>query len=94
MAENTDWGLGIGKLCKEALDKIGVANETLVTERKSQDHYTELAKIKASDPDVILAFVYGTGLHYFVAQAGEMKLSPKATILDGAAPRVCGLISG
>ena len=86
VAENTDWGLGIGKLCKAALDKAGVANKTLVTERKSQDHYTELAKIKAYDPDVILAFVYGTGLHYFVAQAGEMKVSPKATILDGAGP--------
>lgn len=86
VAENTDWGLGIGKLSKAALDSIGVANETLVTERKSQDHYTELSKIKAFDPDVILAFVYGTGLHYFVAQAGEMKLSPKAIVLDGAGP--------
>jgi len=86
VAENSDWGLGIGKLCKEALDKIGVANETLVTEQKSQDHYTELAKIKAFDPDVILAFVYGTGLHYLVAQAGEMKISPRAVILDGAGP--------
>jgi len=86
VAENTDWGLGIGKLCEEALAKIGVAYETLETERKSQDHYTELAKIKAFDPDVILAFIYGTGLHYFVAQAGEMKVSPKAVILDGAGP--------
>lgn len=86
VAENTDWGLGIGKLSQEALDRTGVANESLVTERKSQDHYTELSKIKAYDPDVILAFVYGTGLHYFVAQAGEMKLSPKAIILDGAGP--------
>ena len=86
VAENTDWGLGIAALCKAALDKAGIQNESLVTERKGQDHYTELAKIKAFDPDVILAFVYGTGLHYFVAQAGEMKVSPKATILDGAGP--------
>ncbi|MCF8145953.1 MAG: ABC transporter substrate-binding protein [Deltaproteobacteria bacterium] len=86
VAENTDWGLGIGKLCEAALAKIGVVYETLETERKSQDHYTELAKIKAFDPDVILAFIYGTGLHYFVAQAGEMKVSPKAVILDGAGP--------
>jgi len=86
VAENTDWGLGIGKLCEEALGKVGVAYETLETERQSQDHYTELAKIKAFDPDVILAFIYGTGLHYFVAQAGEMKVSPKAIILDGAGP--------
>lgn len=86
VAENTDWGLGIAELCKGALDKAGVQNKSLVTERKSQDHYTELAKIKEFDPDVILAFVYGTGLHYFVAQAGEMQVSPKATILDGAGP--------
>lgn len=86
VAENTDWGLGIAKLCKAALDKAGIANKTIVTERKSQDHYTELTKIKAFDPDVVLAFVYGTGLHYFVAQAGEVKLTPKAIILDGAGP--------
>ena len=46
----------------------------------------ELNKIKAFDPDVVLAFVYGTGLHYFVAQAGEINLTPKAIILDGAGP--------
>ncbi|MCF8120622.1 MAG: ABC transporter substrate-binding protein [Deltaproteobacteria bacterium] len=86
VAENTDWGLGIAKLCKKALDKAGVKYESIVTERKSQDHYTELSKIKAYDPDVILAFVYGTGLHYFVAQAGELQVSPKAIILDGAGP--------
>jgi branched-chain amino acid transport system substrate-binding protein len=84
--ENTDWGLGIGALSEKALDAVGIANESLVTERKSQDHYTELSKIKAFDPDVILAFVYGTGLHYFVAQAGEIRLSPKAIVLDGAGP--------
>ncbi|MCD6186750.1 MAG: ABC transporter substrate-binding protein [Desulfuromusa sp.] len=86
VAENTDWGLGIGKLCEKALNVAGIANKTVVTERKGQDHYTELAKIKAFNPDVILAFVYGTGLHYFVAQAGEMHLTPKAIILDGAGP--------
>ncbi|PIP45273.1 MAG: hypothetical protein COX16_14040 [Deltaproteobacteria bacterium CG23_combo_of_CG06-09_8_20_14_all_51_20] len=42
--------------------------------------------MKAFDPDVVLAYVYGTGLHYFVAQAGETKLTPKAVILDGAGP--------
>jgi branched-chain amino acid transport system substrate-binding protein len=35
---------------------------------------------------VVLAYVYGTGLHYLVAQAGEVKLTPKAIILDGAGP--------
>jgi branched-chain amino acid transport system substrate-binding protein len=68
------------------LSKAGVKYKTLVTERKSQDHYTELSKVKSFDPDVILAFVYGTGLHYFVAQAGEMKVTPSAVILDGAGP--------
>ena len=86
VAENTDWGMGIAKLSEAALTAAGVAFESLVTERKSQDHYLELNKIKAFDPDVVLAFVYGTGLHYFVAQAGEVGLTPKAIILDGAGP--------
>ena len=86
VAENTDWGLGIGQLTEAALKAAGVAYEQLVTERKSQDHYTELTKIKQYDPDVVLAYVYGTGLHYFVAQAGEVGLTPKAVILDGAGP--------
>jgi branched-chain amino acid transport system substrate-binding protein len=86
VAENTDWGLGIAELTEAALKSAGVPYESLVTERKSQDHYTELTKIKAFDPDVVLAFVYGTGLHYFVAQAGEVGLTPKAVVLDGAGP--------
>ena len=86
VAENTDWGLGIAEITAAALKSAGVAYESLVTERKSQDHYTELTKIKAFDPDVVLAFVYGTGLHYFVAQAGEVGLTPKAVVLDGAGP--------
>ncbi|MBT8366702.1 MAG: ABC transporter substrate-binding protein, partial [Deltaproteobacteria bacterium] len=61
VSENTDWGLGIGKLSEKALADAGVKYESLVTERKSQDHYVELTKIKAFDPDVVLAFVYGTG---------------------------------
>lgn len=86
VAENSDWGLGIAELTKAALTKAGVQFESMTTEQKSQDHYTELNKIKAYDPDVVLAFIYGTGLHYFVAQAGETKLTPKAIILDGAGP--------
>ncbi|WP_025322829.1 ABC transporter substrate-binding protein [Deferrisoma camini] len=86
VAENTDWGLGIKGLCEKALKKRGIQYASLVTERKAQDHYTELAKIKQFDPDVVLAFVYGTGLHYFIAQAGEVGLTPKAVILDGAGP--------
>lgn len=86
VAENTDWGMGIAKLCETALDNSGVKHMSVTTERKSQDHYMELTKIKAFDPDAVLAFVYGTGLHYFVAQAGEVGLTPKAVILDGAGP--------
>lgn len=86
VAENTDWGLGIKELCEKALKKQGVEFASLVTERKAQDHYTELAKIKEFNPDVVLAFVYGTGLHYFIAQAGEVGLTPGAVILDGAGP--------
>ncbi len=86
VAENTDWGLGIQKLCEKALDRIGVEHRSLVTERKAQDHYTELAKIQAFGPDVVLAFIYGTGLHYFIAQAGEVGLTSSAVILDGAGP--------
>ncbi len=86
VAENSDWGLGIAKLSEEAMKKAGVEYMTLTTEQKSQDHYVELQKIKAFNPDVVLAYVYGTGLHYLVAQAGEVKLTPKAVILDGAGP--------
>jgi branched-chain amino acid transport system substrate-binding protein len=86
IAENTDWGIGIGKLTENALTKAGIAFESMITERNSQDHYVELTKIKAYNPDVILAYIYGVGLHYFVAQAGETGVSPKAVILDGAGP--------
>lgn len=86
VAENTDWGLGIAELSKAALTKAGIPFEVMTTERESKDHYTELTKIKAYDPDVVLAYIYGSGLHYFVAQAGEVQLTPKAIILDGAGP--------
>jgi branched-chain amino acid transport system substrate-binding protein len=86
IAENTDWGIGIGKLTEQAMAKAGVQFESMITETKSQDHYIELTKIKAYKPDVILAYIYGVGLHYFVAQAGETGVSPKAEILDGAGP--------
>ncbi|MBN2034175.1 MAG: ABC transporter substrate-binding protein [Deltaproteobacteria bacterium] len=86
VAENSDWGLGIAELTEKALIALGVKYEKLTTERKSQDHYTELTKIKEFAPEVILAYVYGDGLHFFVAQAGELKVSPRAVILDGAGP--------
>ncbi len=86
IAENTDWGIGIGKLTENALAKAGIPYESMITERNSQDHYVELTKIKAFKPDVVLAYIYGVGLHYFVAQAGETGVSPKAVVLDGAGP--------
>ena len=86
VAENTDWGIGIGKLTENAVGKIGIPTESMITERNSQDHYVELTKIKAFKPDVVLAYIYGVGLHYFVAQAGETGVSKTAVALDGAGP--------
>jgi len=87
VAENTDWGLGIKKLAEEGLTKANIPFMSLVTERMSQDHYTEINKVKQFGPDLVLAFVYGFGLHYFIAQANEAGLSPQmALVLDGAGP--------
>jgi len=61
IAENTDWGIGIGKLTENAMAKAGISYESMITERNSQDHYVELTKIKAYKPDVILAYIYGSG---------------------------------
>jgi len=54
-AENTDWGLGIKGLAEAALKKSGVEFMTIITERKSQDHYAELNKVRKFKPDLILA---------------------------------------
>ncbi len=87
VAENTDWGLGIKKLAEDGLTAAKIPFMTLVTERTSQDHYTEINKVKQFAPDLVLAFVYGFGLHYFIAQANEAGLHPKmALVLDGAGP--------
>lgn len=87
VAENTDWGLGIKKLAEAGLSASNIPSMTIVTERQSQDHYTEINKVKQFGPDLVLAFVYGFGLHYFVAQANEAGLSPQmALVLDGAGP--------
>lgn len=87
VAENTDWGLGIKKLAEAGLTAMNIPSMTIVTERQSQDHYTEINKVKQFGPDLVLAFVYGFGLHYFVAQANEAGLAPQmALVLDGAGP--------
>ncbi len=87
VAENTDWGLGIKELAEAGLDKAGIPYMTVVTERKAQDHYTELNKIVNFQPDLLLAFVYGFGVHYLIAQANEVGLVPgKALLLEGAGP--------
>ncbi|MFH1057062.1 MAG: ABC transporter substrate-binding protein [Pseudomonadota bacterium] len=87
VAENTDWGLGIKELAEQGLKAAGVATETFITERKSQDHYTELNKIKNFKPDLVLAFVYGFGVHYLIAQSNEVGLVPQsALLLEGAGP--------
>ncbi len=86
-AENTDWGLGIKDLAEAGLKKAGVEFTTIITERKSQDHYAELNKVKKFKPDLILAFVYGFGVHYLIAQAGETGIIPgEALLLEGAGP--------
>lgn len=84
--ENSDWGVGIAERSEENLKKMGIPFATLKVERESKDFYTELTKIKAENPEIVLAYIYGTGLHFFVAQANEVGLSPKCLILDGAGP--------
>jgi branched-chain amino acid transport system substrate-binding protein len=86
-AENTDWGMGIKDLAEKGLKNAGVKYMTIITERKSQDHYAELNKVKKFKPDLLLAFVYGFGVHYLIAQAGEVGLIPgQALLLEGAGP--------
>jgi branched-chain amino acid transport system substrate-binding protein len=86
-AENTDWGMGIKELAEAALKNAGIDFMTVITERKSQDHYAELNKVKKFQPDLVLAFVYGFGVHYLIAQAGETGMVPNsALLLEGAGP--------
>lgn len=74
-------------LAEEGLKAAGIAFETITTERQSQDHYTELNKIKKFNPDLVLAFVYGFGVHYLIAQSNEVGLVPQtALLLEGAGP--------
>lgn len=84
--ENSDWGVGIAERTEMDLKNYGIPFVTLKVEGSSKDFYTELTKIKSENPDIILAYIYGTGLHFFVAQANEVGLSPKCLILDGAGP--------
>jgi len=84
--ENSDWGVGIAERTETNMKNMGIPFVTLKVERESKDFYTELTKLKAENPDIILAYIYETGLHFFVAQANEVGLSPKALILDGAGP--------
>lgn len=87
VAENTDWGLGIKKLAEDQLQKAGIEHMVVETTRDGQDHYTELTKIKNFNPDLVLAFVYGFGVHYLIAQANEVGLAPQqALLLEGAGP--------
>lgn len=84
--ENSDWGVGIAERTEMNLKNFGIPFTTLKVERESKDFYTELTKIKGENPNIILAYIYGTGLHFFVSQANEIGLSPKCLILDGAGP--------
>lgn len=84
--ENSDWGVGIAERTEYNMKNFGLPFVTLKVERESKDFYTELTKLKRENPEIILAYIYGTGLHFFVAQANEVGLSPKCLILDGAGP--------
>jgi len=84
--ENSDWGVGIAERTELNMKKMNIPFTTLKVEREGKDFYTELTKLKGENPDIILAYIYGTGLHFFVSQANEVGLSPKALILDGAGP--------
>lgn len=84
--ENSDWGVGIAERTEWNLKKMNVPFFTLKVEREGKDFYTELTKLKAESPDIVLAYIYGTGLHFFLAQAQEVGLTPKALVLDGAGP--------
>ena len=84
--ENSDWGVGIAERTETNMKNLGIPFVTLKVERESKDFYTELTKIKGENPDIVLAYIYGTGLHFFVSQANEVGLSPKCLILDGAGP--------
>ena len=84
--ENSDWGAGIAERTELNLKKMNIPFTTLKVATESKDYYTELTKLKAENPDIILAYIYGTGLHFFIAQADEVGLSPRALVLDGAGP--------
>jgi len=84
--ENSDWGVGIAERTEYNLKNFGIPFITLKVERESKDFYTELTKIKGENPEMIVAYIYGTGLHFFVSQAHEVGLTPKCLILDGAGP--------
>ena len=86
VAENSDWGKGIGALSQSALKAAGIPSVLLPVAGDAKDFYTELTKLKGENPDIVLAYIYGFGLHAFVSQAKEVGLSPRALILDGAGP--------
>lgn len=87
VAENTDWGLGIKNLSEEGLKKNEKTYDSIITSVETQEYYTELNKIKDYAPDLILAYIYGFGVHDFIAQAYEISLAPgEALILEGAGP--------
>lgn len=86
VAETSDWGKGIGKLTVEALESAHIPHVLLQMPGDSKDFYPELTKLKTEKPDLVVAYIYGFGLHNFVAQAHEVGLTPASLILDGAGP--------
>ncbi len=87
VAENTDWGLGIKNLSEAALQEKGITYDSIITSVETQEYYTELNRIKDYAPDLILAYIYGFGVHDFIAQAYEINIIPNdALLLEGAGP--------
>ena len=86
VAENSDWGKGIGALTDAALKKEKIEHSLIEVDQNAKDFYASLNNLKAEKPDLILAYIYSFGLHTFVSQARELGVSPHALVLDGAGP--------
>ncbi len=86
VAENSDWGKGIGALTDSALKKEKIEHSLTEVDQNAKDFYPSLNKVKTEKPDLVLAYIYSFGLHTFVSQARELSVSPNALVLDGAGP--------
>ena len=84
VAENSDWGKGIGALTDIALKNEKIEHTLAEVDQNAKDFYPVLNQVKADKPDLVIAYIYSFGLHTFVAQAKEVGIN--AAVLDGAGP--------